>query len=1578
MKIKRSISLIITLAFVFNIVMPQGNLAWAVKTDAMPSPIGAEPPVGPGRSLLLSPADIEIPPVFGSVKESFQQDGEPKGLIVHIQDLHTHYEAHKNIQGIIEHLARNKNINVILCEAKETDRGFAYLRPWTYQKAREAVAEENLKEGILTGWEALDLTSDLDLVLQGIEDKALYMKDMEAFLKAEVFREDALKFTGLLKNTVDNLKLHMYSRGQRAFDEKMRSYRDEHIGIGEYTGYLTKLAKKHKIDYAKFINLGILIETLDLEERIDFKKAEGQRDTIIEALDKRLLDDEKKTLLDLSMKFKENKISQHEFYQYLVSLAERLDISMNRYPHFSLYTEYIATYHELDASKLFAEVNNLENLLAEVLFTKEDQKRLFQISKNLLILKALVEFKLTPDEFDYYKTTKAGFDIARWLEFLKLNSEYFKLSLHVPQDASIIIDNIPILEQFYNVAHERDDAFIKNIEKQFSERNMKNAILMTGGFHTPGVSRRLKEAGYSYVVISPRIETEMDYEKYHKVLKESYERMRGAEVIAAWSVCDIKEDDVLADLIERDAFRCAESEEERTMLDTRAAFVTLGVDQIGVVEEEVYKAYIAGDYDLIGVLRLIHKLRTNRATPEDMGKIIELARIGQEIAYGRGPAEARGRKSGGRDARAVAEDLRSGERELVKRAMRYLIDVDKKEGELVKAEMTKAETQLVEGALAVARQTTTWKRDDVLARLVLLVVATRAVMAELPAEFQAIGPVVKVEDGEHAFLSVDRPGTAKERRFVFIKLAIAMVGQPLLSVATPFISLTPWVKYDNKMGLMVKGDSATASPFEIAGFTKGLLQRKSDTDKVGVIIESVLADWARAALIERYPALAEAAELISDQLMSEVAVLVARCERVGGSLEAVVAAADGESMLIDARFGPYVLAFDIYTIHTILGEERIRVRSHLRDYENFPIITTDTIKEAMHYWGDESVVSVVTALRDDARTRAEAERGPVASQQTADQIADEIDRKGDVLAIVRRLEGEGRLLDLEFIESVEERISSSTLRETFARAVDNALVRRAEAEGGEENALQARVEAFDKVLKLQGETTVGMKDKVGLMIKEADTEAQKLSGADRAAKIAQKEALREVLALLEEGIQAGDVLDNVIVMRGRPFRELARARRAEAERGEEGVPPSTAGGGVQAEKLVELIRDSSPEELADAIKTVAMTLGAEAASARNAELPEPEAIIVKVRDLLEKGGLKKELEMLDERLGIYTIVIGRDGVIGVAPVIFDKEEKMQALYGMERVLSPDEALEVDTTGKLVFVATPPITDRALKIVGTPTGTKRVMDTIRGGNLDIKETDIGAVTATFEARVDYIISLNAAALAENVDAIKGREEEVRAYLSDLIAEQMYKWRRASDKAYIDIVGTDTELVKALSDIYRNVPVVVANPQVMRLYQDLKEEEKAAPENRRIITISHPTESIDENGLYVQDRAVGGEKDMNVFDWTHSIYAAFVMASGIRRPEEMTLDAVRTALKDPDSVYSKLQAEIARLASDEKHQIDQRMITAEVILHLYTSPAAEYTSEDGKVTLDLSIKPVQAIDFDEMRRIHEAIRYAEFSI
>jgi hypothetical protein len=60
-------------------------------------------------------------------------------------------------------------------------------------------------------------------------------------------------------------------------------------------------------------------------------------------------------------------------------------------------------------------------------------------------------------------------------------------------------------KQYYSLALERDTALIENTLQRMRRLRNDKAILVTGGFHTQGITNILKEKGVSYVVICPNI-----------------------------------------------------------------------------------------------------------------------------------------------------------------------------------------------------------------------------------------------------------------------------------------------------------------------------------------------------------------------------------------------------------------------------------------------------------------------------------------------------------------------------------------------------------------------------------------------------------------------------------------------------------------------------------------------------------------------------------------------------------------------------------------------------------------------------------------------------------------------------------------------------------------------------------------------------------------------------------------------------------------------------------------------------------------------------------------------------------------
>ncbi len=470
--------------------------------------------------------EVSIPKKFGTIKDFYQSPIAVKGgpiMIFHIQDVHANYQAQKNLADILRYLIETYGLELILVEGGITDKDFSYLRSWAPLEERKKKAEELLREGVISGETYVDIASDFPLKFQGIEDKALYEKNMELYLKVEEFRGSALIVIDELRDAIAKLKKYIYTRRLKEFDKKREDYRSEDIELVEYVGYLDKLLKEEGIDPDSYPNHRILIKTSVLEKAINFNVVERERDKLIKRLSDTLPKEEADKLVLKSLKFKEGKITAGDFYSWLRELALKNGIKTKRFKNIDRYTDYITTYEELDKDKVFKEIALIEDALSDRLCKNDEQKRLFNISNNLLVLESLLRLKLTPEDFEYYRENRKDFDIDGWKAFLKDQVNRFHVKAVIPDDLSVIKDNLGTMEDFYNVSFKRDEAFLKNSLKKMKKEKIRLAVLIAGGFHTRNLMRLFMVDNISYIVITPRVTEKTDDLLYDRILKESYE-----------------------------------------------------------------------------------------------------------------------------------------------------------------------------------------------------------------------------------------------------------------------------------------------------------------------------------------------------------------------------------------------------------------------------------------------------------------------------------------------------------------------------------------------------------------------------------------------------------------------------------------------------------------------------------------------------------------------------------------------------------------------------------------------------------------------------------------------------------------------------------------------------------------------------------------------------------------------------------------------------------------------------------------------------------------------------------------------
>ncbi|MBU4343210.1 MAG: hypothetical protein KKG21_04295, partial [Candidatus Omnitrophica bacterium] len=392
-------------------------------------------------------------------------------LIIHIQDAHANYEGQMNLANILESLINDYELNLILVEGGSTDADFTYLRNRATLEERKEKAGKLLKEGILGGEDYLNIASDYPMSFQGIEDRAVYDANVDALWEIDKFKDIAAEYIAKLITVSDILKKRIYNKELLAIDKAKKAYEAEDEDLLTYYKRLDNTAEANGVSLDRFTNFKNILKANELEKRIDLEK------------------------------IKQGNIPKGEI---------------------NLYKEYVEASKNVDVNGLFKEEPLLEDTLKEALATDSDQKTLIEVSKALSIMKNLLNVKVVPEEYNYFVKNKKDFDPEFWVNFLREKSNQFNLSLKIPNNYHIIEDNLQKIEYFYEIADERNRVFLRKTEERINKDNVNLAALIAGGFHTPRLTQLITEAGYSYIVISPKITQETDETFYRSTLRRKW------------------------------------------------------------------------------------------------------------------------------------------------------------------------------------------------------------------------------------------------------------------------------------------------------------------------------------------------------------------------------------------------------------------------------------------------------------------------------------------------------------------------------------------------------------------------------------------------------------------------------------------------------------------------------------------------------------------------------------------------------------------------------------------------------------------------------------------------------------------------------------------------------------------------------------------------------------------------------------------------------------------------------------------------------------------------------------------------
>jgi hypothetical protein len=503
--------ILLTIIFSFNALggdMLIGEV-WAARSPSGLTSVGLESIGSPSPLKSLSASTFTLPQELGYIKESAEAPNSGR-TVIHIQDAHCNYAAQKSIAEILNYLTTEYGIRAVNCEGAAESYDLSPFTDIPEKAIREKTADFFVKEGVVSAAEYYAVNNPEKVDLWGVEDPDLYLKNLKVYRDSLSYKDEVDRYLRSIRHILDNLKPHIYSDELLELDKHYAEYKDGKIAFKEYLLYLISLARKRMIDIRSFSNIYLLSQTLGEEEKINFKRANNEKDDVVDKLKKLLSKNELEELMVMAGKLKTERISQSDFYAYLVKKARSVKFDISGYTELQKYIMYISLYGAIDRTKITQEIDTLEDRIKTSLYENDSQRELGVLSKNLSLTRNMFNISLTRDDYIYYEEHKEIFAVANYVSFIDKNAPLYKISVSLDKNIGSLDEYRARIEKFYEYSLERDKAFIKNIK--FTDHDRPSSIIITGGFHTENLRELFKNENVSYISIMPKFNNEKGYE----------------------------------------------------------------------------------------------------------------------------------------------------------------------------------------------------------------------------------------------------------------------------------------------------------------------------------------------------------------------------------------------------------------------------------------------------------------------------------------------------------------------------------------------------------------------------------------------------------------------------------------------------------------------------------------------------------------------------------------------------------------------------------------------------------------------------------------------------------------------------------------------------------------------------------------------------------------------------------------------------------------------------------------------------------------------------------------------------------
>ncbi len=233
-----------------------------------------------------------------------------------------------------------------------------------------------------------------------------------------------------------------------------------------------------------------------------------------------------KRLRRLDAQFEKFRLGQAPLSPYtafLSRLARKLNMSLDAFPNLEAYLKHGPHDPKANPEALFAELDHLEDLIRTTYYTRPEEQRLDEQLKRITVIEKMLNISAAPDEVALFRAHRDQYKVQAFVDFINRHQDRERQSLPdqvLTPDLYQLDDFLKEAASFYQVADERSRAFVDNMLARMQQQNQNIALLITGGFHTDGVLKALREKGVSCLALKPRLTKQDILNPYFRLLTQ--------------------------------------------------------------------------------------------------------------------------------------------------------------------------------------------------------------------------------------------------------------------------------------------------------------------------------------------------------------------------------------------------------------------------------------------------------------------------------------------------------------------------------------------------------------------------------------------------------------------------------------------------------------------------------------------------------------------------------------------------------------------------------------------------------------------------------------------------------------------------------------------------------------------------------------------------------------------------------------------------------------------------------------------------------------------------------------------------